>query len=340
MFVLVLLHKNDHVPSLRVTAPTRLRAEHLDDAVLGLGARRPRLSWWLPPGTAHQVAYAVEIDGHETARVETEACVLVPWPGDALGSRQHARWRVKVWTDAGESDWSAPATIETGLLHPSDWVARFIEPQETERSAHVLRHAFTLSGAPAQARLYATAHGVYETFLNGRRVGDVELAPGFTSYPSTLHVQTYDVTDLLLAGENRWEVVLSDGWWRGRTGFFQATDGYGATLAFLGQLQADDTLVVTGPEWESATGPLRSADLMAGQCEDHRAEPSGWQAVTVADYDLGNLAASPAPPTRRVQELRPVAVTRPQPDRHVVDLGQNINGWLRLARPWPCRAPS
>ncbi len=308
----------------------RLRAEHLDEAVLGLGVRCPRLSWRLPAGATRQVAYAVEIDGHDTGRVDGEASVLVPWPGDALRSRQRAQWRVRVWTDAGESDWSAPATMETGLLESSDWAARWIEPHETERSAHVLRHAFQLHEAPAQARMYATAHGVYETFLNGRRVGDVELAPGFTSYPTTLHVQTYDVTELLVGGENRWEAVLSDGWWRGRTGFFQATDGYGSTLAFLGQVHAGDTVVATGPEWESATAPLRSADLMAGQREDHRTEPTAWHAVTTPHYDLGNLTASPAPPTRRVQELRPVSVTRPRPDRHVVDLGQNINGWLRV----------
>ncbi len=161
-------------------------------------------------------------------------------------------------------------------------------------------------------------------------MGDVELAPGFTSYPSTLHVQVYDVGDLLVAGDNVWEVVLSDGWWRGHTGFFQLADGYGSTLAFLGQLQADDLVIATGPEWESSTGPLLSADLMAGQTEDHRARTGAWHPVSLADDDLGSLAYSPAPPTRRVEELRPVSVTRPRPDRQVVDLGQNINGWLRL----------
>ena len=133
--------------------------------------------------------------------------MLVPWPGEPVPSRRRVQWRVKVWTDAGESPWSEPAWFETGLLHASDWLARWIEPYETERSAHVLRRTFELPSAPDDARLYATAHGVYETFLNGRRVGDVELAPGFTSYPTTLHVQTYDVSDLLVEGENRWEVV-------------------------------------------------------------------------------------------------------------------------------------
>jgi alpha-L-rhamnosidase len=313
-----------------MNAPARLRAEHLDDAVLGLGERRPRLSWQLPPGTARQDGFELELDGRGLGRVESDASTLVPWPGEPLASRQRVTWRVKVWTDAGESAWSEPAWFETGLLSPSDWVARWIEPVEDERGAHVLRHTFALDEPVAGARLYATAHGIYEAFLNGRRVGDVELAPGFTSYPTTLHVQSYDVADLLVVGDNRWEVVLSDGWWRGRTGFFQYMDAYGKTLGFLGQLHVDDLVVATGRDWESATGPLLSADLMAGQREDHRREATGWKSVTVAEHDLANLAWSPAPPSRRVEELRPVAVIRPRPDRHVVDLGQNINGWLRL----------
>jgi alpha-L-rhamnosidase len=315
-----------------MTGPTHLRVEHLGDAVLGLGDPRPRLSWRLPVGAASQVAYAVEVDGHELGRVDANSSVLVPWPAGPLVSRQRARWRVKVWTENGESEWSAPASCETGLLHPSDWVARWIEPAEAEPSAHVLRRTFRLGldGPPREARLYATAHGIYEAFLNGVRVGDVELAPGFTSYPTTLHTQTYDVTEHLVPGENRWEVVLSDGWWRGRTGFIQMTNGYGTTLGFLAQLHADGAVVATDAEWQSATGPLLAADLMAGQREDHRIVAGPWQPVTVAEYDLGNLTTSPAPPTRRVQELRPVAVTRPLPDRQVVDLGQNINGWLRV----------
>jgi alpha-L-rhamnosidase len=314
-----------------MAAPTHLRTEHLGEAVLGLGEPRPRLSWRLPEGSARQLAYAVELNGAATGRTDSDASVLVSWPGEPLPSRRRVQWRVKVWTDAGESKWSEPAWFETGLLHPADWTARWIEPHERERSAHVLRSTFQLPSTSDGARLYATAHGVYETFLNGHRVGDVELAPGYTSYPTTLHVQTYDVGDLLAPGENLWEVVLSDGWWRGRTGFFQATDGYGSTLAFLGQLHADGSVVATGDAWESATGPLRQADLMAGQREDHRTEATGWKPVTVAEHGYANLACSPAPPTRRVQKLRPISVVRLSPDQHVVDLGQNINGWLRLA---------
>ena len=105
-----------------------------------------------------------------------------------------------------------PAWFETGLLDAAEWVAEWIEPHEPVRAdagarpAYVLRQRFVLDSLAPDARLYATAHGCYETFLNGQRVGDLELTPGFTSYESRLDVQTYDVTDLLVAGENIWTV--------------------------------------------------------------------------------------------------------------------------------------
>ena len=172
-------------------APARLRVEHLGNAALGLGEAQPRLSWWLPAGAERQQAYAVEVNGQDLGRVDSPEQVLVPWPGDPVGSRQRVEWRVKVWTDGGESAWSAPAWFETGLLAPADWVARWIEPYEPEvpppgeRPAYLLRHRFTLDTPVGDARLHATAHGIYETYLNGVRVGDCELTPGFTSYQAS-----------------------------------------------------------------------------------------------------------------------------------------------------------
>ena len=107
--------------------------------------------------------------------------------------------------------------------------------------------------------------------------------------------------------------------------------GLGVTVAFLGQLHAGKRIIATGPQWEWATGPVIAADLMAGQAEDHNRKPEEWQPVAVADHGLDRLTSSPAPPTRRVEEIRPVAVTQPSADRQMVDLGQNINGWVRLA---------
>ncbi len=315
--------------------PHRLRVEHLGDAVLGIGDRRPRLSWQLPGGAREQTAYQLELDGTPHPRVESSESVLVPWPHEPLSSRRRVEWRVKVWTDAGESDWSTAAWFETGLLDPGDWVARWIEPVEREtgpsgeRPAYVLRTACTVDD-PRGARMYATAHGIYETFLNGRRVGDRELTPGFTAYWANLHVQVYDIEDLLVVGANEWRVVLSDGWYRGRWGNWQLSECYGDSVAFLGQLHAGDAVVTTGDDWTWALGPIRAADLMAGQSEDHRVEPDGWSPVAPAEHDLTRLAYSPSPPTRAVECIPARSVRRLSPERQVVDLGQNINGWVRL----------
>ena len=319
-----------------MSAPHQLRVEHLGDAGLGIGERRPRLSWQLPDGASAQTGYQLELNGAPQERVEASECVLTPWRHDPLGSAARVVWRVKVWTDVGESDWSQPAWFETGLLEPGDWTARWIAPAEPvrppsgERPAHVLRTRFVIE-APRDARMYATAHGVYETFLNGCRVGDRELAPGFTAYWANLHVQVYDVGALLRAGENEWRVVLSDGWYRGRMGGWQSSENYGDALAFLGQLHAGDVVVATDADWASALGPIRAADLMAGQAEDHRIEPTGWAPVEVVDHDFARLAYSPAPPTRAVEHLPARSVRRLTRERQVVDLGQNINGWVQLS---------
>jgi alpha-L-rhamnosidase len=318
-----------------VNAPTSLRVEHFDAATLGIGERRPRLSWRLPGGAREQRSYLVEIDGRVHDEVASRDCLLVPWPSHALASRQRVEWRVKVQTDLGESGWSQTAWFETGLLSPDDWVATWVEPVEPvlapsgQRPAHVLRTTFVLADR-CDGRLYATAHGIYEAFLNGCRIGDRELTPGFTAYWANLHVQVYDVGDLLRAGENEWHVVLSDGWYRGRVGNWQSSENFGDRVAFLGQLHAGDAVVTSGEHWRSAEGAIRAADLMEGQAEDRRIEPREWKPVAVVDHDVTRLTYSAAPATRAVETVRPRAVRRLTRARQVVDLGQNINGRVQL----------
>jgi alpha-L-rhamnosidase len=326
--------------------PTDLRVEHLDEP-FGIDVRLPRLSWRLPDGAREQVAYQVHAGDWDSGRVTSAQSLLVPYGGPPLVSGQRVSWQVKVWTDLGESEWSESAWWEMGLLERADWNVCWIEPPErgevrslTPRPAYLLRSGFTLDGPVQRARLYATAHGIYELFLNGRRVGDMELTPGFTSYGSRLQVQTFDVAELLVPGENVLEAVLSDGWFRGQTSIARATEVYGDRVALLAQLQVHGTdgrlmCTGTGPDWVAATGAIVAADLMQGQVVDFRRAPGAWSPVVVRMHDLGPLCSSPAPPVRRVEELRPVALTRPRGDRHVVDLGQNVNGWIRLTNLGP-----
>src|SRR5690349_10837343 len=161
--------------------PWDLRVEHLDEA-FGITTAAPRLSWKLPRGSARQQAYRVRAGEWDTGVVERDTSILVPYAGPPLRSRQKVDWQVKVWTEAGESAWSAPSSWEMGLLTRHDWAAQWVAPHERDgpgtpghRPAYALRTTFEHVGQWNVARLYASAHGVYELFLNGRRVGDLEL---------------------------------------------------------------------------------------------------------------------------------------------------------------------
>lgn len=216
--------------------PYDLRVEHLTNP-LGTGADSPRASWKLPDGATSQEAYRVVAGNWDSGRIESRDSLFVPLDVNPASS-QRFEWKVQVWTDQGESDWSETAWWEHGLLNPSD-LSAWIAPVEADnlparqRPAYQLASGVRIDGEVASARLYATAHGIYEAFVNGVRVGDLELTPGWTAYRSRLHVQTYDVTDLLTTGDNVVGALLSDGWWRGQNSVSRRVDDYGTTLALL-----------------------------------------------------------------------------------------------------------
>ncbi|MGA2014523.1 MAG: family 78 glycoside hydrolase catalytic domain [Solirubrobacteraceae bacterium] len=334
--------------------PAHLRVEHLDSP-LGIGTVEPRFSWWLPAGSERQLAYRIETDnGWDSGRVASSDSVLVGYGGPPLRCAQRVGWRVKTWTDRGESAWSPVGVFELGLLDAADWSAAWIEPVEREpgppgrRAAMLLRGEVELARAVSRARMYATAHGIYEAFVNGRRVGDAELTPGYTAYGARLQVQAFDITEALAPGVNAIGALVSDGWFRGQTGLIRAHDQWGTRLAFLAELHVryDDgsgAVFGTGAGWRSRRSHV-DADLIAGQSSDLRRLPAGWAApghddsgwdhAAIADHGYARLVASPAPPVRAVEAIAPVDVRRV--GRGVVfDLGQNINGWVRLGNLGP-----
>ncbi|MGY1808632.1 family 78 glycoside hydrolase catalytic domain [Blastococcus sp. SYSU D00669] len=333
------------------SAPSGLRVEHLDEAI-GIRTTAPRLSWRLPAGAREQHAYRITTDsGWDSGWVEGDGSLLVPYAGPPLASSQRVQWRVQVLTDLGESPPSEPGWFETGLLWTEDWRASWVEPgampegEKGHRPAALLRVEFDVDRPVVAARLHATAQGVYEAFLNGSRAGDAELTPGYTQYDARLQVQTIDVTGSVRAGRNALGVVLADGWFRGQVGLTRADQQWGSRLALLAQLHlvhedGEVTVVGSGPGWRSGTGHVVAADLIEGERWDLTRLPRGWDAagfddagwddVAVVEHGFAGLVDSPAPPVRRVEELVPRSVTRLPGGAHVVDLGQNINGWLRL----------
>ncbi|TWH73262.1 alpha-L-rhamnosidase [Modestobacter roseus] len=330
-----------------------VRFEHHRDA-LGVGERRPRLSWqvvrapdgWVQAGYELRV---VDQAGRATIdRVDSAESVLVPWPGAPLDSREARSVQVRVTgADGGVSGWSDPVRVETGLLDPADWSARLItSPFDAEGGAPLFRRGFTLPGPVESARLHITSHGVHEAELNGVRVADETLAPGWTSYGTRLRYRTHDVTSLLRAGDNVIGATVADGWYRGRlTPHPGRRAVYGDRLGLLAQLEVTlaggrSVVVATDGTWSTAPGPVRAADLYEGEWHDATAERAGWSSpggdddgwvpCGVGVRDPATLVAPEGPPVRAVAELPVAEVLRSPSGALLLDFGQNVAGRLRI----------
>ncbi|BBH70184.1 alpha-L-rhamnosidase [Actinoplanes sp. OR16] len=324
---------------------------------LGVDEPRPRLSWKLRSDRngAAQSAYRItaflgDEPVWDTGRRESPETLLITWDGPVLRSATRYHWRVEVFDETGASAGTARTWFETGLPHREDWPAVWIgrdpaalppvdpptdddlvTPGVTEAPIH-LRRTFHLTAAPVRARLYATARGVYEASLNDTRIGDHELAPGWTEYHHRIQYQTYDVTDQVRAGGNTLAATVADGWWSGYVGFDPRRPArhYGDAPGFLCQLVLDFAdgsrqVIATGREWTEHDGPIRSADLMMGQFTDGRRELSAPRPVAILDTDPGPLVAEPDAPIRVTAELPARTV-----GNGIVDFGQNLVGRVRL----------
>jgi alpha-L-rhamnosidase len=342
-----ILHSGESMP--RAAAPAAPRFEHRTDdgPVLGIGTATPRLSWVVPTADPdfRQDAYELQLtrgSGSEsqTVRVDSAEQVLVPWPFEPLQSREAAMVRVRVAHGDAWSEWSPPAVVEAGLLRPEDWSGSFVTPQQIgglDMPALVLRATLNVPDDVATARLYATAHGVYVATVNGQRVGDEVLAPGWTAYQHRLRYQTYDVTQHVQSGQNVLEVLLGNGWYRGRLGFAHRRALYGDRLGLLAQLEvvtADGArhVLPTDTSWSAHESNIVSDDLYDGQRTDLRTTPDPAKSypVETTPGDPARLVAPDGPPVRVTEVVAARSVTTSPSGRTLVDFGQNVVGWVRL----------
>ncbi len=207
-----------------------------------------------------------------------------------------------------------------------------------------LRKRFSLPAGFVSARLHITALGIYEAHVNGQRVGDHHLAPGFTDFNKRVTYQTFDVTSLLRAGDNALGVLLSDGWYAGHVAW--KSQVYGKVPAVLAQLEvrlADGSFerIVTDGTWKTVTGAIISADLQMGEYYDTSRETVGWSTPAYEDatWRPATLRTEPArqldpqlsPPVRVLAELHSQTVAAQGPGKWIVDMGQNMVGIIRLA---------
>lgn len=305
---------------------------------------------------ARQQAYQVRVgsrpgaaDVWDSGRVASLQQSDVPLASPrALRSGTRYHWQVRVWDETGRpSPWSRPGGFETGLLGEADWqAARWIGAAEDDATQPrpLLRTQLELPRPVRQARLYATAQGLYQFWINGRVVGNQVLAPGWTDYRQRLQVQTYDVTPLLRTGANTFGAALADGWFRGKVGLGWRA-AYGQQLALKAVLRvtyADGSTQDFGTDerWRSAPGPYVVADLQDGEHYDARRLPDGWSEPAFDATAWRPVALRPQATARLVpQPDEPVRATEVLPARtrlpasgggFIYDVGQNVVGVARV----------
>lgn len=323
---------------------TDLRCERSVDPI-GIGTPAPRLTWRIvaDDGETDVVQQAsqvhVGVDGDviwDSGRIEGRGQQVL-FGEEPLSSRTRHWWRARVWTSAGDSDWSDRAAFETGLLHARDWSARMIAAR-AETPVVRFRTSLELGGDVASARLYITAHGAFRAKINGHDVGDEVLAPGWTSYLQRLPVRTHDVTSLLQSGRNEIEVLVAPGWFSGRLGWGEPKPIYAHHTGVLAQLEAtlsngEIVRCSTDEHWKAESTGYLLAEIYDGETFDARlaeAEGTPTDVEVVGSFDIGSLVTPMAPAVRPTEVVAPVTKTIVEGGGVQLDFGQNLVGHLRI----------
>ena len=331
-----------------------LLTENLANPV-GLDIRAPRFTWQLVSDQRNvsQTAYQIKVVNGKTTvwnsgKVNSDQSVHVPYAGNALQSGKKYHWQVMVWDNSGkQSAWSTPASFQMALMNKNDWKAKWINAGFNEdsvnRPAIYFRKEFSVNKNIASATAYITAHGMYEAQINGKRVGDAYLTPGWTSYNKRLQYQVYDVTNLITTGKNVAGAVVGNGWYRGFLAWGGNKNVYGKDLGLLFQLDivyTDRTTatIVSDESWKSSTGSIRYAEIYHGETIDAREEKTnwatvgfndaGWSGVKPAVNSFDNLLATYNEPVKKHQSFKPLKIFKTPKGEQVIDFGQNLVGWV------------
>lgn len=327
------------------------------DKPLGTDSPKPRLSWALQAEKRNvkQTAYRIQVSQQsdfsgelaDTGTITSEQSVHVDIPDTLLLPSTRYFYRVMVSSDDSSSEWKE-SWFETGRLSESNWTANWItcpsDVVSSEQSPR-FRKAFHLDGKQIKsARLYATATGLYEARLNGKRIGDMYLAPGWTNYRDRLLYQSYDVTELIQE-DNVLSFTIGKGWYQGNLGWSGKKNIYGEESTFLAELHlqnedGEHIIIPTDSSWTAGASPILSSEIYHGETYDARLEQIGWDQpgfdetkwfpVSIAKKPPGKLAAQEHEPVRKHEHFKPIELITTPKGETVLDFGQNMVGWVHF----------
>lgn len=343
---------------------------------LGIDTVQPRLSWVLESQRRGETQTAYEIlaassaaklalgkaDLWDSGKINSSESFGIIYTGQPLQSRQRVYWKVRIWDGEGKaSAFSQTAWFETALLDSKDWQAGWIQrpartpvtPEQVfdDQPAPLLRKQFELDKKIKRARAYVSGLGYFELRLNGERVGNDVLNPGWTSYAKRVLYSTYDVTAQLKRGQNAVGIMLGNGWFnplplamwgRIKPGEALTTGEPRAIMQLVVEFTDGTTQTISTDEtWRATDGPVVRNSVYLGEFYDARREQPGWnragyddskweRAVFARKPRLGPLRAQDAPPIHATRLFKPAKLTEPKPGVFIFDFGQNFAGWTRL----------
>lgn len=329
---------------------------------LGVDSPKPLFSWRTGVQSAYQLIVAATPEAlsedagdiWDSGVVQSGQTKGIAYGGPELASATKYHWKVKARDDqGGEGPWSEPAWFETGLLHTTDWTAKWVDapkpvtPAKFALPAPFFRKEFTLAGDVADARAYVCGVGYFELYINGHKVGRDVINPPFTTFDKTCLYCTYDIAGYLRPGNNVIGAVLGNGMFfvehKNAWDFEKAPWKANPKLIVQAAIHGADGQVVrleTGSDWKSATGPITSDSLYVGETYDARLEMPGWCDAGFDDSAWGSAVVCRAPggtlksmqmePIRVVEEFKPKALWEVQPGVWVYDMGRNVAGWAKL----------
>ncbi len=335
--------------------PAELRCEYVRNP-LGVDAARPRLFWKLESTTRGQSQTVFQIlaassvenldndkgDLWDSGKVASDETIHISYGGKPLKSSQQVFWKVRVWDKDGKvSPWSKPASWTTGLINQADWQAKWITSDRTDKDPlPIFRKPFRLGRPVKHAIIHICGLGHYELRVNGRRVGDYQMDPGWTNYRKTCLYSSYDVTSMLDKGDNVIGVMLGNGMYNvpgGRYTKFKGTFGPPKLICRMHVTFADGSrrVIASDETWKYMLGPIVFTCIYGGEDYDARREKSGWdkpgfddsqwpQAKT-CDSPGGKLAFQYAPPVKVANYLPAMTIQRLEEGQYEIDCGTNLS---------------
>ncbi len=344
---------------------------------LGIESTHPRLGWQLRSSNnergQYQTSYSIQVASSEKKLLSNNPDIWnsgknnikqsnnINYSGKELTSGKRYYWRVKVWDKHKlESDWSKVYSWEMGLIHEFDWNGKWIEDtigisvNDSMRygniPAPIFRKEFAIVKKIEKATLYVTGIGYYEAYLNGNRIGNHLLDPGWTDYSKRVLYSTYDVTSFLHSGANAMGILLGNGWYDplpllmwGRINIRKGLTVGNPTFIVQMNIQYSDgsvSQINSDTSWKTTAGPIVRNSIYLGEVYDARSEVANWnqpgintdrwRKVTIANAPNGKLHSQQQPPIIAADSLMPLSIKEINTGHYIVDFGRNFSGIIKL----------